>query len=38
MGFITNSAEAKLLTTSAYQDRITDGIVDGLKAYLEGLP
>jgi N-acetylmuramoyl-L-alanine amidase len=38
MGFITNAAEAKLLTTSAYQDRITDGIVDGLKAYLEGLP
>ena len=38
MGFVTNQNEAKLLATQAYQDRITDGIVDGLKAYLEGLP
>jgi N-acetylmuramoyl-L-alanine amidase len=38
MGFITNSAEAKLLASPAYQDRLTDGLVDGLVAYLEGLP
>jgi N-acetylmuramoyl-L-alanine amidase len=38
MGFVTNQEEAKLLTTHAYQDKLTDGMVDGLKAYLEGLP
>jgi N-acetylmuramoyl-L-alanine amidase len=38
MGFITNEAEAKRLNDPAYLELLTDGLCNGLAAYLEGLP
>jgi N-acetylmuramoyl-L-alanine amidase len=38
IGFITNSEDAKRLTDDAYLELMTDGLCEGLKAYLEGLP
>ncbi|MFD2114230.1 N-acetylmuramoyl-L-alanine amidase [Paenibacillus yanchengensis] len=32
-GFLTNEAEEKRLFTDAYQNKVVDGIVEGLKAY-----
>ena len=34
MGFMTNAAESKLLETHAYQDRIVQGLVDGIVEFL----
>jgi len=36
MGFMTNSAEDKKLATDAYQDKIVEGLADGICAYLTG--
>jgi N-acetylmuramoyl-L-alanine amidase len=33
LGFMTNATEEKRLKSSKYLDRLTDGIVDGLKKY-----
>jgi N-acetylmuramoyl-L-alanine amidase len=33
--FITNKREEKRLTSSAYQDAIVEGIVDGIRAYIK---
>ncbi|MDR2140776.1 MAG: N-acetylmuramoyl-L-alanine amidase [Deltaproteobacteria bacterium] len=38
IGFITNAAEAEKLSQSEYLDLMTDGLVNGLKSYLAGLP
>ena len=34
-GFISNSTEAKNLSSSSYQDKVADGIVNGIMDYLE---
>lgn len=34
MGFMTNSAELRLLTTPAYQDKLAAGIAEGIVSYL----
>lgn len=34
-GFITNAAECKLLRTREYQDAISAGIVEGIRAYIK---
>ncbi len=33
--FISNAVEEKRLTSAAYQDKVADGIVDGVKVFLE---
>jgi N-acetylmuramoyl-L-alanine amidase len=38
MGFLSNQGEAKRLNDDAYLELMTDGIVDGLAAYIAGLP
>jgi N-acetylmuramoyl-L-alanine amidase len=38
IGFVTNSSEAKRLSQAEYLDLMTDGLVDGLKNYVDGLP
>jgi N-acetylmuramoyl-L-alanine amidase len=38
IGFITNKDESAKINDKDYQDLLTDGLVNGLKAYLEGLP
>ena len=35
MGFLSNYEEDKLLSESSYQDKIVDGIVKGINAYME---
>ena len=35
-GFLSNAAEDELLATPAYQDKLADGIADGVMAYLKG--
>ena len=35
MGFMTNTAEDKLLESGAYQDKIVQGLVDGIVKFLE---
>ena len=37
IGFLTNSTEKKYLTTSSYQERIADGIADGIQAYIKSI-
>jgi N-acetylmuramoyl-L-alanine amidase len=37
IGFLTNEAEAKRINEELYIDLLTDGIVTGLKAYIDGL-
>jgi N-acetylmuramoyl-L-alanine amidase len=37
MGFITNQSDAQKLSQDDYLELITDGLCDGLKAYLAGL-
>jgi N-acetylmuramoyl-L-alanine amidase len=34
-GFVTNSTEAKRLTSSIYRETIADGLYDGIKRYFE---
>jgi N-acetylmuramoyl-L-alanine amidase len=38
MGFLSNPQEAARLNSEAYLELITDGLTDGLKAYIAGLP
>jgi N-acetylmuramoyl-L-alanine amidase len=38
MGFITNKVDAARLSEDAYLEMVTDGLCDGLKSYLDGLP
>jgi N-acetylmuramoyl-L-alanine amidase len=38
IGFVTNKGEAEKLTKQEYLEAMTDGLVDGLKAYIDGLP
>ncbi|MDR3152832.1 MAG: N-acetylmuramoyl-L-alanine amidase [Deltaproteobacteria bacterium] len=38
MGFLTNSREAERLGQDAYLELLTDGLTDGVKAYVDGLP
>lgn len=35
MGFLSNPEEDKLLSTSEYQEKIADGIVEGIEAFLQ---
>lgn len=35
MGFMTNSKEDKLLTSASYQDKLADGIADGIDKYFK---
>ena len=37
IGFLTNSTEKKYLTTRSYQERIADGIADGIQAYIRSI-
>ena len=34
-GFISNPTEAKNLSSSSYQDKVAEGIVNGIMEYLE---
>jgi len=36
IGFITNEKEAGRLNTEAYQDRLAEGLANGLASYLKG--
>jgi N-acetylmuramoyl-L-alanine amidase len=38
IGFVTNSEDAARLTQNEYLDLMTDGLVNGLKSYIAGLP
>jgi N-acetylmuramoyl-L-alanine amidase len=38
IGFVTNKKEAELLSQDSYLELLTDGICQGLKNYLDGLP
>ncbi|MDR2612325.1 MAG: N-acetylmuramoyl-L-alanine amidase [Deltaproteobacteria bacterium] len=38
IGFLTNKREAERLSQDAYLELLTDGVTDGLKAYVDGLP
>jgi N-acetylmuramoyl-L-alanine amidase len=38
IGFVTNADEAARLTKDEYLDLMTDGLVNGLKSYIDGLP
>jgi N-acetylmuramoyl-L-alanine amidase len=38
IGFVTNAKEAENLARPAYLELLTDGLVTGLKAYIDGLP
>jgi N-acetylmuramoyl-L-alanine amidase len=38
IGFITNKSESERLTQESYQELLTQGLYNGLKAYLDGLP
>jgi len=33
-GFLSNPAEDRLLATTAYQDKVAEGMAQGVKAYL----
>ena len=35
MGYMTNDAEDRLLVTDAYQNKITDGLVEGFLEYFK---
>ncbi|MGN1004595.1 MAG: N-acetylmuramoyl-L-alanine amidase [Oscillospiraceae bacterium] len=37
MGFMTNSAELRLLITPSYQDKLAAGIAEGIVTYLNGI-
>lgn len=34
MGYITNSSEAKLLSSPSYQQKLASAIADGIESYL----
>jgi N-acetylmuramoyl-L-alanine amidase len=38
IGFVTNAKEAQRLNQKEYLELLTDGLVSGLKAYIDGLP
>ena len=37
MGFMTNSEELQRLTTPSYQDKLAEGIAEGIVKYLNGI-
>jgi N-acetylmuramoyl-L-alanine amidase len=37
IGFLTNSTEKKFIISKSYQDRIAEGIVDGINAYINSI-
>jgi N-acetylmuramoyl-L-alanine amidase len=38
IGFLSNAREAERLSQDAYLELLTDGMADGIKAYVDGLP